>query len=564
MSYEVLYRKWRPQAFDDVAGQEHVTATLRNAVKSGRIAHAYLFAGPRGTGKTSTGRILAKAINCESPEAGEPCNHCPSCENYLSGRALDLVEMDAASNRGIEDIRELRDRIGIAPGSSRYRVYLIDEVHQLTSAAFNALLKTLEEPPPHAVFILATTEAHEVPATIASRCQRFDFRRITLPAIVRRLREIAVAEEIEADDEALAQIGRQATGSLRDAVNLMDQIATQSGRRLTLDTVQDVLGLTGDARTREVARHLLTGDLGKTLEVLASVRDDGIEIRRFHKELLTMMRSLLIVKAGAGDTLGLTPEEQQQMAQTVDPIPAGEILKVTRALAAVDFRNDPQSSLPLELAIASSILADEKPARPAPASEARPAAAVVPPHAPPRRPDPAANLRDAQRRVAGAAPAAPREPAEPAVPPPTPPEAKPAADDRPAVAATVVGPPAGDTGLPADFVRQLYMTARKTNPKLAAFVNGSCDVAGWDPPRLTLGVFEHMKFVVDKLAAPEAKQLIEAAASELIGSPVQIVCVIMERKAREQAPPSGEAPRGGHLIEAARQMGAQPIGPSKP
>src|SRR5579885_2206991 len=219
MAGEVWYRKWRPQTFADVAGQEHVTRTLARAVELGRVSHAYLFCGPRGTGKTSTARILAKAVNCEAPEAGQPCTRCESCQAVASGRALDLVEMDAASNRGIDEIRELRDRVGYSTNGSRYKIYLIDEVHELTQFAFDALLKTLEEPPPHVIFVLATTEAYRVPETILSRCQRFDFNHIRLADIVARLRQICAAEGVQASDEALQAIARRAGGALRDAVN---------------------------------------------------------------------------------------------------------------------------------------------------------------------------------------------------------------------------------------------------------------------------------------------------------------------------------------------------------
>src|SRR5579859_6073824 len=203
MAAEVWYRKWRPQTFADVSGQDHVTRTLARAVELGRVSHAYLFCGPRGTGKTSTARILAKAVNCASPEAGQPCTRCESCQAVAAGRALDLVEMDAASNRGIDEIRELRERVGYSTTGSRYKIYLIDEVHELTQFAFDALLKTLEEPPPHVVFVLATTEAHRVPETILSRCQRFDFVRVRLADVITRLRQIGDAESVEAEDEAL-------------------------------------------------------------------------------------------------------------------------------------------------------------------------------------------------------------------------------------------------------------------------------------------------------------------------------------------------------------------------
>ncbi|MCB0122259.1 MAG: DNA polymerase III subunit gamma/tau, partial [Caldilineaceae bacterium] len=221
---QALYRKWRSQTFDQVVGQEHVITTLRNALRDNRVAHAYLFAGPRGTGKTSIARILAKALNCTAPEGERPCDQCPTCVAITEGRMLDLIEIDAASNNSVDDIRDLRDKVNFRPSEGRFKVYIIDEVHMLSISAFNALLKTLEEPPPHARFMLATTEPHKIPATILSRCQRFDLRRIAVPEIVNHLHYIAKEEGFTAEDEALTAIARGAQGCMRDAISLLDQM----------------------------------------------------------------------------------------------------------------------------------------------------------------------------------------------------------------------------------------------------------------------------------------------------------------------------------------------------
>ncbi|GAG07749.1 unnamed protein product, partial [marine sediment metagenome] len=240
---QVLYRKWRPMTFDEVVGQDHVTQTLCNALALGRVGHAYLFSGPRGTGKTTTARLLAKAVNCLAEELGDrPCNSCRRCQAVNEGRFLDLIEIDAASNTGVDDIRDLREKIGFAPSEGRYKIYIVDEAHMLSTAAFNALLKTLEEPPPHAIFVLATTEAHKIPATVLSRCQRFEFRRIPLSQIVARLEKLLEHEGAAAEPAALDLIARQATGALRDAESLLDQLLSGHTGIITLGHAQAMLG----------------------------------------------------------------------------------------------------------------------------------------------------------------------------------------------------------------------------------------------------------------------------------------------------------------------------------
>src|SRR5512136_2030755 len=244
MAAQALYRRWRSQTFEDLVGQEHVTVTLRNALRDGRMSHAYLFAGPRGTGKTSTARVLAKAVNClAEDEAARPCNCCRICTAIMEGSQLDLIEIDAASNRGIDEIRDLREKINFRPNEARYKVYIIDEVHMLTKEAFNALLKTLEEPPPHAIFVLATTEPDRVQETVRSRCHRFDFRRIPTAEIVEHLAAILADEGGKAEPEALVAIARRATGSMRDAVSLLDQLLSYDDELLSVARVERVLGL---------------------------------------------------------------------------------------------------------------------------------------------------------------------------------------------------------------------------------------------------------------------------------------------------------------------------------
>src|SRR5579885_383201 len=425
MAGEVWYRKWRPQTFADVAGQEHVTRTLARAVELGRVSHAYLFCGPRGTGKTSTARILAKAVNCEAPEAGQPCTRCESCQAVASGRALDLVEMDAASNRGIDEIRELRDRVGYSTSGSRYKIYLIDEVHELTQFAFDALLKTLEEPPPHVIFVLATTERHKVPETILSRCQVYDFVRIKLADVVGRLRQIVQAEGVQTDDAALTLIARRATGSLRDAVNLLEQAVAVQGRELSEAGLRAAAGA-GDTRARELLGHLLERRLAQALELVAMVRDDGVDLRQFTRDCVQALRAALLVRAGAAASLDLDEEAQSGLGALAGEHGAAELARVLRLLMSADFRADPLSPLPLELAIIESIevapavaataaaresaIGRPAPAEPAPASSREPgpraATAAATPQAAATQPSvpPAAGAAPAQRIRAAQAP----------------------------------------------------------------------------------------------------------------------------------------------------------------
>ena len=295
MEQVALYREWRPQFFRDVVGQEHVCRTLQNAVMMGRIAHAYLFCGPRGTGKTSTARILAKSLNCINfnDNENEPCNKCPSCESITKGISLNVIEMDAASHRGIEEIRDLKQKVGMAPSGGKYKVYIIDEVHMLTGEAFNALLKTLEEPPAHAVFILATTEAHKVPLTILSRCQRFDFRRLSRAAIKAHLSQVAEAKKWTVEDEALELISRQAGGALRDALGLLDQAASFTGGKIRRKDIEFLTGALGQRELEGIVAAAAGGDVPTVLRQLDELFERGCDPRQVLLQLADHVRDLL-------------------------------------------------------------------------------------------------------------------------------------------------------------------------------------------------------------------------------------------------------------------------------
>ena len=297
MAYMALYRKWRPQDFSDLIGQEHISETLSNAITTGKVAHAYLFSGPRGTGKTSTAKILAKALNCEHGPTPSPCNNCVCCQKINDGSFMDVFEIDAASNRGIDEIRDLRETVKFAPVDGRYKVYIIDEVHMLTTEAFNALLKTLEEPPAHVVFILATTEVHKVPVTIQSRCQRYDFKRITQKDILQRLISIAEQMNINVDKEALSIIAIQADGGMRDALSLLDQCLAFTKDKLTVDEVRKVLGLVGHDWIWQITDALANKDAQTILTILDNVIAQGKEIKQLLNELILHFRSIMLYKA---------------------------------------------------------------------------------------------------------------------------------------------------------------------------------------------------------------------------------------------------------------------------
>lgn len=297
MAYVALYRKWRPKSFADLVGQEHISKTLANAILSEKIGHAYLFSGPRGTGKTSTAKIFAKALNCEQGPTPEPCNICPVCKKINEGSSMDVFEIDAASNRGIDEIRDLRETVKFAPVDGRYKVYIIDEVHMLTAEAFNALLKTLEEPPAHVVFILATTEAHKVPATIQSRCQRYDFKRITVEHIQNRLSVVAAATGLQADDEALKIIAIHADGGLRDALSILDQCAALADKVIDVDTVRRILGLIGHEWIWKLTEALADRSAATILKILTVLFDEGKDVKQILAEMILHMRSVMIYKA---------------------------------------------------------------------------------------------------------------------------------------------------------------------------------------------------------------------------------------------------------------------------
>ncbi|MCH8051857.1 MAG: DNA polymerase III subunit gamma/tau [Chloroflexi bacterium] len=532
-SGEVLYRKWRPQSFAEVHGHDAITRTLRNAVASGRLAHAYLFCGPRGTGKTTLGRLLAKAANCAAPEDGEPCNKCDSCRAFIEGRAMDFVEQDAASHNSVDDIRQLRENVVLTPMAGGRKVYLLDEVHMLSTAAQNALLKTLEEPPPHVIFVLATTEAHKVMGTIASRCQRFDLKRIPLQAMVDRLTYICEQEGFEIDRPSLEEIGRSATGSLRDAVNALEQTVTYYGKTPTADQVQEALGLSVDARSGQLARAALAGDLAAGLRLIAQVRDDGLDMRQFARQVVRYLRGLLLAKAGAAESLDLPADMAAEVRAEAADLPKDAIIRGLQAFARADFRDDPSGtggSLPLELALLDLTADGEKPAQPAP---------------PPERRAPAAREKPAPKPAAKSEPA-PEPKTEPA---PTPePEKKPVtqpAKAAPAVAAT------------DDLLASVRQASREGDRQLSALLNGSCEVLSAEGDTVVLGFYH--TFHLERVESGAYQEPLDELFSTALGRKVEVK---YEHAPRDRSSETPE-PKGGHLVKAAQELGARTVSSSK-
>jgi len=358
MATQVLYRKWRPQSFVEVVGQEPVIRTLREGIKQDRTAHAYLFCGPRGTGKTSTARILAKSLNCKAiNQDGEPDNSCQFCLAVNEGRALDLIEMDAASHRGIDDVRGLQEKVfGSGPADGRCKVYIIDEAHMLTDYAFNALLKTLEEPAPWAYFILCTTEAHKIPATIISRCQRFDFTRVSPNAIETRLTTICEQEGFSWEPTALSSVARASTGSLRDACNILEQTAIAYGNQISSAAVEALLGTSRGPWAIQIVEHTLRSQLPQGIAVINDAAANGIELASLHREIMDTLRSILLAKSGVSDLPSLPPESQQSVKELAESTHIDRLTQSLVAFSKVDLKsNHGLSTIPLDIALIESL-----------------------------------------------------------------------------------------------------------------------------------------------------------------------------------------------------------------
>lgn len=483
MADQALYRKWRPAGFDEVVGQEHVIKTIQNALASGRAAHAYLFSGPRGTGKTSTARLVAKALNCAHPDPRQrPDNTCPNCLAVNEGRFLDLIEIDAASNTGVDNIRDLRDKINFSPSEGQYKIYIIDEVHMLSIGAFNALLKTLEEPPAHAVFILATTELHKVPLTVASRCQKHTFRRIPAAEAARRLKEIVDREGLNVEPSVLELLARQATGSLRDAISLLDQLVITPDEPVTLKDALAVLGTAGGQAAQDLAEAIAEGDSARGLDLINAIVDGGVDSRQFARQMVDYLRGLLLIRLGNPalvDAYAGVETRKAMQAQAAKFDPAALLRAIKAFNTASDQRGAWISQLPLELAFVECLRAPAPPETPAPT------------------PTPATG------QPVRAAPT-PKNP---------PPQAQPA--------------PAGPASVPLGAVvskwKEIAAVSRRIHPSLQALVN-SCKPFSIEGDLLTLA-FDH-ETPRSKAEADSNRQGIEKAVQQVMGAPLKVRCIV--------------------------------------
>ena len=538
MPVQALYRKWRPQTFEAVVGQQHVVRTLRNALTSGRIHHAYLFAGPRGTGKTTMARLLAKAVNCLAPDDQRPCNQCAICQAVNERRLLDLIEIDAASNTGVDDVRELRERVGFRPNEARYKVYVIDEVHMLSNAAFNALLKTLEEPPPHAIFVLATTESHKIPATVLSRCQRFDFRRISVSEIVVRLEWLTQQEDIQADREALTLIARQATGSMRDAESLLDQLASYDGKGITVADVRAALGAGASEMVLQVIDALAKGDIAQGLGAINTAVDEGADPRQFARQMVEHLRALLLVRLESGVIPPHVSDDMRpRLKEQADSFSPHALARAVRLFnqAAAEAKGGWQPQLPLEMAFIEAALP--------PQSES----------AGPRTPPTQDTMRSSSpAHRAASSPVKARSTPVRSAPPAPPQPSNTIQEPGPAYS----NPPSGDGSLSPEGLRtqwpEFLNALRPRNLSLEALMR-SCEPVAVEGDVVLLG-FTH-NFHRSKVEEQHNKQLVEDVLSSLVGQRCSVRCVLAGQDRADPPPqraqvesPEGEPDRSAEQI----------------
>ena len=576
MTSQVFYRKWRPQRLSEVVGQEHVTRTLAHEVADGKIAHAYLFCGPRGTGKTSTGRILAKAANCLSPQDGEPCNVCDICVSINEGKLLDIIEIDAASNRGIDDIRDLKEKVNFTPSLAHYKVYIIDEAHMITEAASNAFLKTLEEPPAHVIFVLATTEPHKMLSTILSRCQRFDFHRLSQAAMISKLEFICGKEEIDIENESLHMIAKTTTGSLRDAENLLEQLVAFYGHEIKLPQVRTTLGITEDLRIKELVTYMINKDIAGGLKTINTVSDDSIDLRQFNRELVNYLRNLLLVKSGSESVVDITGEDIDDLKLMSKNVSMDYLWRIIKLFSEIDFRINHYSPLPLELALVEAVLSTQtEPEKPVPGPVKAPQSAAEAKNvynastddvktekvekqkqaAPVESKEPPVDMKpEAAEPVASVEPVEPVEEAGPSTGEET--------DEQEKMVAPPVEEPQTDEeeqSQDIDYVRSQWkefvnsMRGEGSKGNLDAFLRSACEPVDVSDDTLVVGFYA--QFHKDYIDDPKYRFLVEKKLKEFFNRPYKLRCVIVERKKETKGKSDSESP----LVKAALERGAKKI-----
>jgi len=492
---QALYRKYRPQEWDQVIGQDHVVTTLKNAIAADRVAHAYLFAGSRGTGKTTLARLLAKAVNCTNPDpAKRPDNECENCKAVNDSRFLDLIEIDAASNTSVDDVRDLRDKINFSPSQGKYKIYIVDEVHMLSTAAFNALLKTLEEPPPHAIFVLATTEIHKIPATVLSRCQRHEFRRVPVDEIVKHLKMIIKAEKIQADDDALIQIARQSAGGMRDAISLLDQLSSM-GEKITLSLAQAVLGTATSETVLNLISSVMDHDPAHGLETIHKALDAGADPRSLARQIVEYLRGLMLIQMGNANQVEATADVRKQMQAHARSFSTSDVLRMMKAFntAATDLRGGWQPSLSLELALAEVLDAPAESPQIAAPRQSKP------------QPD---NISQTESKPQSSAPSG---------------ESKPAEEAHPHESSTLS---AGDV---IKAWKHLSSSLPKAQANLSALLNSvrMIDVQG---KTLILGLASDV--LVSKIDKPDQIEAIQKLIKDEFGVNVNVRCMVTTAKGK--------------------------------
>jgi len=536
---QVLYLKWRPKTWDEVVGQDHVVQTLRNAVRSNRVAHAYLFAGPRGTGKTTTARILAKAVNClAESSADRPDNECAPCLAVNEGRFLDLIEIDAASNTSVEDVRDLRDKINFMPNEGKYKVYIIDEVHMLSTAAFNALLKTLEEPPAHAIFILATTEVHKIPATVLSRCQRHEFRRLPVKTILDFLSLRSEAEELRIDPQALELISRQATGSLRDGISLLDQL-TSTGDLVTLAQAQVIFGTVAGESVVEVVRALVEQNPSKGFSALNRAIDGGADPRQYARQIVDYLRGILMIKVGNVSLVDTSADLRIEMAALSEKVDIERLLLALQAFnqAAMEKRSSWIPGLALELAFLEACQGVQPPISD-PSSSQKATRPLSSPSSQKSNPQKTAEAKSPWSSTS---------------------------DQRPQD--TRINPLSEIQSNPMEVIsfqevrgkwRDILQAVRQYDPRTQALLN-SCVPINVEEDTLVLGFRSDL--LRDKMEKDHNIVKACQAAEKVLGKPIQLRCVLTSawrsEQVDEEQPPFIE--EGGMVATAIKDLGAQVV-----